>query len=1147
MQLRFLLGAAGSGKTCRCLGEARQALSGSPEGLPMVLLAPKQGTYQLEQQLLSEPELCGYTRLSILSFESLAHFILDRFGKPRPTLLTEEGRVMVLRSLLGRRRNGLQVFRASARLTGFAQELSRVLNELQQAGLDAAALAQVAAGNLQAEGLKRKLEDLSLLLAAYQDWLDAHSLQDYDSFLRRTAGLLRTDAAPAFRLQSIWVDGFAEFSDSELELLAGLFPYCEQGTITFCLDRPPAPKTSWLSHWNLTERTLKKCQARFGSLPGSDVRLEVLLNNESPDRFVKSAVLRHMQRSWETPEPFRGTRAEQSTLGDAIKLRVCPNPEAEVTSAAREILRFVRSGGRYREVAVLVRNLEPYNHLFQRVFGRFDIPFFLDRRESVSHHPLAELTRSALRVVAFDWKQEDWFAALKTGLVPAPDTEIDLLENEALARGWKGNMWLRPLELKELPRNPNDAARIARLAARLEQLRQLIVPPFERFASALLAVGNRPTGPQMAQALHAFWETLQVLEQLQRWSTEDTGEGGAGRASSIHDAVWRQIEAWLENAALAFANDSLSLREWLPILEAGLASLTVGIIPPALDQVLIGAVDRSRTPDVKLCLVLGLNEGVFPGRPDPGRLLSETDRVQLENCNIPVGPSIRNHLGRERYLGYIACTRARERMVLSWAASDAAGTPLNSSSLISHIRQLFPNLQTEVTPVLPEWKDLQHPVEWIDWTLRARAAGIVPPLELPLGSQLGVWPDYLNAASLDPLQDSLGPDLAGRLYGTVLRTSVSRIEQFAACPFKFFVHSGLRAEERKLFELDSKEQGTFQHDVLALFHQTLQREGKRWRDITPEEARARVSRIAADLLASFRQGLLQASDHARFTAGVLTESLQDFVEVLVGWMREQYLFDPVEVELPFGVEEGAPAWNLELLNGKRLEVYGRIDRVDLYRQPNGETALCVVIDYKSSQKQLDELMMQNGLQLQLLTYLGVLRQWPSPTDKFGVERLEPAGVFYVNLRGRYAAERNRVDALAEPERFRRMAYRHFGRYNLGALPYLDGRTNSSKGDQFNYRFKKDGQLHAGCREALTPEGFQSLLSDSEAILREMAQRVFSGSVEIGPYRKGQVTACDQCTYQAICRIDPWTHPFRALSLRNASNGSGPDSVEDLSL
>jgi ATP-dependent helicase/nuclease subunit B len=172
----------------------------------------------------------------------------------------------------------------------------------------------------------------------------------------------------------------------------------------------------------------------------------------------------------------------------------------------------------------------------------------------------------------------------------------------------------------------------------------------------------------------------------------------------------------------------------------------MGIIPPALDQVLIGAVDRSRTPDVKLSLVLGLNEGVFPGRPDPGRLLSEADRVELEKCNILVGPSIRNHLGRERYLGYIACTRPRERLVLSWAASDTAGTPLNSSSLISHVRQLFPDIETEVTPVLPDWTEVQHTVEWTDWVLRARAAGIVPPLELPPALGLQSCPASLNCA-----------------------------------------------------------------------------------------------------------------------------------------------------------------------------------------------------------------------------------------------------------------------------------------------------------------------------------------------------------------------------------------------------------------
>jgi ATP-dependent helicase/nuclease subunit B len=375
--------------------------------------------------------------------------------------------------------------------------------------------------------------------------------------------------------------------------------------------------------------------------------------------------------------------------------------------------------------------------------------------------------------------------------------------------------------------------------------------------------------------------------------------------------------------------------------------------------------------------------------------------------------------------------------------------------------------------------------------------------------------------------------MAARLYGPFLRTSVSRMEQFAACPFKFFVHSGLRAEERKLFELDIKEQGTFQHDVLALFHEQLRAEQKRWRDITPAEARERVAGIARGLVASYRDGLLEASEQTRFMARILTESLQDFVETLTGWMREQYQFDPVAVELPFGEDEGSPAWIIDLGQGHRLELYGRIDRVDLWRDEQAKEALCVVVDYKSSQKQLDPVLLAHGLQLQLLTYLNVLRHWPNPREMFGVARLAPAGVFYVNLRGKYDHELNRLDALADIEQARKLAYRHVGRFDTRALRQLDGRPGARQGDQFNYRLTNDGQVYKSSREALATGEFEALLDSVETHLEEMGRRIYLGAAEVAPFRKSSTTACDQCSYQSICRIDPWTHRYRVLRKEKA--------------
>jgi ATP-dependent helicase/nuclease subunit B len=993
------------------------------------------------------------------------------------------------------------------------------------------------------------------------------------------------------------VDGFAEFSEQELNLLAALVPCCEEATLTFCLDRVPLKETSWLSNWSVVRRSFETCKKRLSSLAEASVSVEVLRRDPAKSRFLDNPVLQHLETHWARPEPYQAASpssesrslgtdplASQSALDASLRVAICADPDAEVTLAAREVLSYVRDGGRYRDVTVLVRKLEGYHEPLQRLFSRYGIPFFLDRREPVSHHPLAELTRSALRTVATQWMRDDWFAALKTGLVPAEEREIDELENEALARGWRGSVWHQPLRLREQPRSPADLERLRALEGRLETLRQRLMPPFQQLALALTRQ-SKPSGPQLAGAVREFWKALNVEERLQQWAATEMAGAGLRIPNSVHATVWEQMNAWAANVELAFATETLPLREWLPILDAGLSGLSVGVIPPALDQVLIGAIDRSRNPDIKLALVLGLNETVFPALPEATVLLTEADRVELERRNFLRSGTTRQQLGRERYHAYIACTRARQRVVLTSALHDANGAPLNPSPFLAQVRQLFPSLEPVMVPQAFDWRESTHASELIGPLLAlqgrsresgetksesrithhaSRIASHTPPSGLALLASLPAIAsvlERLRSFHSPELEEKLSPELAGRLYGPVLRTSVSRMEQFAACPFKFFVYSGLRAEERKRFELDVKEQGSFQHDALALFHQELHRENKRWRDTTPSEARERIARIAKGLTASYREGLLEATEETRFMARILTESLEDFVETLVGWMRHQYLFDPVAVELPFGEDERSPAWRIAVAPGNEnsggpaeaaaapaahsdagapgeaagpgplsLEIYGRIDRVDLYHEPDSDEALCVVVDYKSSRKQLDPVLMAHGLQLQLLTYLNVLRHWPNPGELFGAARLIPAGVFYVSLRGKYAREKNRRDALENTGQARNEAYRHAGRFDARFLRLLDSRPDALGGDQFNYRLTKSGQVYKSSREALDAAEFQALLDSVETNLKKMGREIFSGEAKVAPYRKGAATACEQCDYRSICRIDPWTHRYRVLKL-----------------
>ena len=1114
MQARLLLAPAGNGKTSRCLSEIRNALENVPEGPPLLLLAPRQTTYQLERQLLASAALPGYTRLHILSFERLSEFIFRELHRPAPRLLSDEGRLMVLRALLAKKRDSLKLFRASARLTGFAHHLSQVLRELQSQKLDPESLLDLAERVQSFEGLSLKLQDLATLLRDYLDWLKAHELEDADRLLPHATEVLRAFDEPRSRgsahtphptlsplrgegekparrapygagaraiskteaartplsFAGIWVDGFTEFSPNELDLLAELVRCAPRSTITFCLDRIPTERVSWLANWSCLEHAYLLCRKRLSEIPACEVSTELICRDPGRGRFAQNPVLQHLEEHWTQPQPNPVAATE---LKKTLRIADCANPEAEARLAAREILRFVRNGGRYREITVLARSLQPWHEILSNVFGRYGIPFFLDRRESVSHHPLAELTRNALRTVAYGWAHEDWFAALKTGLVPADEGDIDRLENEALARGWKGKTWQQPLSIPDFP----DVERA------LEKLRKKILPPFNKLATRV----RQPTGTELAEALRDFWSALKVDETLQQWSAD----GADPRA--VHLTVWDQMTAWLDNIELAFPTESLPLREWLPILEAGLSGLTVGIIPPALDQVFIGAIDRSRNPDIRLAIVLGLNETIFPAPPATSVLLTEADRLALEKEGIAVTNS-RHQLGRETFYGYAAFTRARERLVLTFSQADSDGKKLNQSPFISRLQSLFKNLEIEQFPPSLDWHHSVHPSELIVPLLQNQ---IEPPAtrnsdlsriqKLPEVAPL--LESFRHLANVSG-NAALSPTVAAQLYGPQLRTSVSRMEQFAACPFKFFVHSGLRAEERKLFELDYREQGNFQHEVLQIFHEQLTADKKRWRDLTPKEARELIKAVAVDHALKFRNGLLQATEKGKFTARVLTEALQNFVETIVDWMRLQYAFDPVQVELPFG-DKGNPFWTLKLDAKHELALRGRIDRVDLHPHPETDAALCVVVDYKSSQKKLDPVLMEHGLQLQLPAYLNVLRHWPDPHALFAVPQLIPAGVFYVSLRGNYGGGHSRADALVNAADARKDAYGHMGRFDASVLPQLDQRPDATSGDQFNYSKNKNGSLGKRGNGLAGPE-FMDLLDHVEKVLTDMGRQIYAG-------------------------------------------------------
>lgn len=1103
MQTRFLLGPAGSGKTHRCLGEIRAELIARPAGLPLVFLAPKQATFQIERQLLEDGSLSGYTRLQIVSFERLAQMMLEEAAGPPPRILSEEGRVMVLRALLAAHESELRIFHAAARLPGFAQQLGGLLRELQRHQLGPERLAQLSEHAGLTPPLQAKLHDLALLLRAYQDWLKQQGLQDPNRLLDlATAELRRQNSKPGapLRFGGLWLDGFAEMTPQELDFLAALAPQCEHATLAFCLEGRPREEVSWLSTWSVVSQTFRHCYTRLHAVAGAAPVVEILPRGGA-GRFVPGSALAHLEAHWaETAPPAFGG-------APAVRLLPCAHPEAEAVRAAREILAHVQNGGRFREVAVLLRRLETHAVYLKRVFARYDIPYFIDQREPVGHHPLAELTRYALRVAAWGWRNEDWFGALKTGLAGIAEAALDELENTALERGWDGEKWLEPFEFDAEERDQRAA-----WCAEMEDWRGRLTQPFLKFRGAL---GKAPAGAALANALRTLWDDLGAGNILQQWA--ETVPPGAGMHPAVHATVWEGLHAWLDNLELGFGEQAMPLRDWLPVLEAGLGQLTVGVIPPALDQVMIGAVDRSRNPELELALVLGMNETLFPAPSAPAPMLSDDDRRELEQAQVFLGLDPRHRLGHERYYGYIACTRARSRLVVTWALADAEGGALNPSPFVSHLEKMFPGAREEVAPLAAGWPEAAHVCELLPVLLRR---------DHSLGGQ---WPEL--AAELQRLRDyapadQLTPATAAALYGQALETSVSALEKFGMCPFRFFVTAGLGAREREVFEVDALQIGSFQHDVLQRFHEELATEDRKWRDLTGAEARQRVARITEQVAETFGRGLFAATAQNQFTRDALSRALQDFIEVAVEWMAT-YQFDPTAVELGFGLpNDPLPAWSLDLGEGRALRFRGRIDRIDLCCGTRPGEHLCVVIDYKSSERKLDPVLLEHGIQMQLPAYLSVVRHLPELRAALGVEALVPAGVFYVNLRGKPESSGSRAEAFADPAQARRRAYQHRGRFDFAVFNRLDSSAGGDSG-QFACRVTSKG-FHGGDTDPKQTAAFLALLETVEGNLRRMGREIFAGNARVDPYQKGKETACDKCECRAVCRIDFWTHQFRRL-------------------
>lgn len=1145
MSLRFVIGRSGTGKTSYCLNEIREQLRSEPDGPPLIMLVPEQATFQTEYALLQSGELNGTIRAQALSFRRLAFRVMQETGGTALIPIGDTGKHMLLYKIVHRLGQQLELFQSGAEQPGFIDRLAELITEWKRYGIDAELLEDKRnseAGMDHSSLLKRKLHDLQLIYSQMEQEL-AGLYIDAEDYLR----YLQDGFSHATTMQGaqIWVDGFYGFTPTEYEALSALMASSAQVTVTLTLDR--LYETGQLPHelelFHPTAETYNKLM-ELAAQHEVTVHPPLLLGKEPPVRFQGNPMLAHLEKHYSERTPMLivdKSILEQENARCGVSLHAAANRRAEVEAVARDIIRRAQNESiRWRDIAVMVRNAEDYTDYMTLVFADYGIPYFIDQKEKAVHHPLVEFIRSALETVLFGWRYDAVFRCVKTEMLFPMDGSLlrewfDLLENYALAAGIDGWKWLdkRPWHpLVPVSLDDDDSEIETKISDKAQRefdivlaAREAIVPPLRRFGDALKKADNVQA---MCEALYRLLDHSDAADRLERWSNQDIEAGKTQRARS-HRQLWDSIMALLDQLVELAGTQQVTPELFAGMVEAGLDSLKLAAVPPSLDQVLIGSMDRTRSGNVKVCYVLGANDGVMPMRVKEDGILTEPEREQLAENGLVMAPSVRRRLLDERFMIYNALTTPSCHLWLSWAQADEEGKSLLPSELVRHVRQLFPGISVysaaaEPSPSMPASEQrmfISQPQRTLSYLIAAirswRQGAAIAPFWWDMYNWFAVRPEWqpklqLLTGSLHYVNQeyALSRDTARSLYGARLQVSVSRMERFVSCPFQHFAIHGLKLRERKLYRLDAP-------DVGQLFHAALSKlasgYGQRWGQATHDELRAAAAKTVDELAPKLQSQILLSSSRFQYIARKLKEIVGQ-AAIMLGEHARRAHFHPVGTEVDFGPEGTLPSLQIPLENGGMMEIIGRIDRVDAAETEQG--LLLRVLDYKSSATQLRLEEVAYGLSLQMLTYLDVL---VTHASGWLGQPASPAGVLYFHVHNPLLALSNGMNpSEVNGKLLKRYKMRGLITADAATVKLMDDDLDTGYSELLPVALKRDGSFYSSS-SVVSNEQWDVLRRSVRSKVGKIGSAILAGEVSIEPYRAGTKTPCQYCDYKAVCQFD----------------------------
>lgn len=1115
MSLRFYFGPSGSGKSHRIYEEIMQRAAQEP-GRNFLIIVPDQFTMQTQKDLVMRSDRGGILNIDVLSFGRLSHRILEEVGTKEMPVLDDTGKSLVLQKIAADLKEQLPAMGSLLHKQGYIHEVKSAISEFMQYGISTQDMDKLIASAEKRGALAMKLRDLKTLYRGFQDYIRDHFITTEETLdvLRRS--LVKSKILP----DSVVVfDGFTGFTPIQNRLIQELMRVCEETIVTVTIgeEEDPYQMDGEQKLFHLSKKTvadLVKLAAEAEVTRGEDVFVK-----GGPNRFTEAPALCYLEQNLfrYQYEPYTEKQCE-------IRMFEALSPREEVHQTALYIRKLIREEGlTYRDIAVVIGDLEGYASYVETEFGQLEIPCFLDRTRGIVLNPMIEYIKSALQLYIRDFSYDTVFHFLRSGMADISREEIDELENYVIRTGARGyrtysRLFTRRTEEMQQGSGQEDTERAEETMERLNRIRQQFADTVE-----ILHMAPRAKAGEYVDHLYDFLEQNQVQQKLLNYQQQFEQEGDLAKARE-YAQIYRLVMDLLDQIYELLGEEEISLQEFADILEAGFGEITVGTIPQNVDRIVVGDMERTRLKQVKVLFFLGVNDGNIPKNASKGGIISDMDREFLIESGTEMAPSPRQQMYIQRLYLYLNMTKPSERLYLSYAKVNSDGKGIRPSYLIDTVRKLFPQLAVEYPQNrsrLEQIEGRQEGARYLAEELREYADGTLWEEERqdfylmyrayetdPEGR------DRLTAAAFRRYKESgLSRIVARALYGRQLENSVSRLETYAACACRHFLQYGLSLQEREEFGFEVSDMGNVYHAVLENFAGKLAESGRTWWDFEENFATQAIKEAVEGYAATYGETVLYSSARNEYAITRMSRILTRTVLTLQQHLK-QGSFQPDDYELSFRFAEDLDSIHVDLSEEEKMHLQGRIDRIDV--SEDAEHVYVKVIDYKSGNKKFDLAALYYGLQLQLVVYMNAAMELES--RKHPDKEIVPAALLYYHIDD--PTIETPVELTQEQineEILTKLRMNGVVNSDPAVVERLD-RFLQDKSKVIPVEKKKDGSFSARSG-ILSREELQVVSAYVDTKIRQIGREILDGKIAANPYEKGNEEACTYCAYKKVCGFD----------------------------